>query len=186
MDQKVSRRTVAKGVAWAVPTVMVAGAAPAYAVSPFPPDPSFDWANGCATTGSVSGCANAKKTAQVPFTAKNTTAQELQLQITGVKSWNSNQSKPGSFAAAGGIYTNNGTENNCDPKLGVPGCGRHPSVTIPAGATLSLWLVGSELGNSSAFWMEVKYQWVTPDCTTVIVPEEIAAAPFIVPDNNCS
>ncbi|MGA4670226.1 hypothetical protein ACPCG0_10610 [Propionibacteriaceae bacterium Y1923] len=33
-DQTISRRTVAKGVAWAVPAVMVAGAAPAYALSP--------------------------------------------------------------------------------------------------------------------------------------------------------
>ena len=30
----VSRRTLAKGAAWSVPAVAVAGAAPAYAVSP--------------------------------------------------------------------------------------------------------------------------------------------------------
>ena len=37
MTDKISRRTVAKGMAWAVPAVAVSAAVPAYAVSPFRP-----------------------------------------------------------------------------------------------------------------------------------------------------
>lgn len=180
----VSRRTVTKAMAWAAPVIAVAATVPFAAASELPP-PVFNWALGCATVGNSGGCANLKFGPQVPFTIENTTGQTLQFQVLGQKSWTDNSSEPANFTAATGIYTNNGTENNCTPQVGFVGCNNVLSVTVEAGEELSLWIVGSALTNASAFWMKVNYQWIAEDCETVVNGPTVASAPFIVPNNNC-
>ena len=187
----INRRTVTKGIAWSVPAVAIAGAAPAFAVSPPPPPPrpEFDWSQGCATTGSGSGCANSKKTAQVPFSITNNSNQTLQFQVLESKSWNTNQSETDvPWGAPGGIYTNSGSQNNCNPQVNVAGCGGYVSVTVPANTTLDLWLVANELGNASAFWMSVRYRWIqTAPCGDVVrAPVTTATADVISSSNNCA
>lgn len=187
MTQQINRRTVTKGIAWSVPAIAIAGAAPAFATSHEPTPPDFDWSAGCATTGSGGGCANAEKTPQVPFTITNNTGQDLQFQVLGTKSWTDNGTEPENFATPGGIYTNNGTRDNCNPTVGSAGCNGYMSVAIANGETKDLWLVGNQMGNASAFWMKVQYRWVTNDrdCTEV-VPAAEASPDKIVPDNNCA
>lgn len=186
----VNRRTVAKAIAWAVPAVAVAATVPlASASEPAGPQPpTFNWAAGCATTGSGSGCANLKKTAQVPVSVHNPTAKDLQLQVIGSKSWNTNDTEPATFTKPAGVYTNNGTQNKCTPRIDVEGCGsvKPVSINVAANDTLNVWFVANELGNASAFWMKVRYQWVDPvDCTVVYGPVT-ATANVISSSNNCS
>lgn len=185
----ISRRTVAKGIAWTAPAVAIAGTAPAFAVSapPPPPPPVFTWSKGCATVGNkTSGCANLAKTAQVPFTIKNNSGQTLQFQVLGTKSWNAQDPEPDNFSTPGGIYTNNGTENNCQPKVGETGCGGYVSVTLESGETKSLWLVGNELRAAAAFWMRVQYRWIQADPCGSVVGSVQVASDVIGPENNCS
>lgn len=184
----INRRTVTKGIAWSVPAVAVAGAAPAFAASPPPPPPVFTWTNGCATVGNEkSGCANLAKTPQVPFTITNNSGQTLQFQVLGTKSWNAQDVEPVNFSTPGGIYTNNGTENNCAPEVGTTGCGGYESVTLASGESKSLWLVGNGLGAAAAFWMKVQYRWIQADpCGSVVGTVQVASPDVIVPDNNCS
>lgn len=184
----VSRRTVTRAIAWSVPTIAVGMTVPLAAASPppVPPPPVFSWANGCATTGSGSGCADQKKTAQVPFTISNPTAETLQFQVVGSKSWNTNDSEPPNFSPPFGIYTNNGTQNACNPVVGAAGCDGYVSVTLGPGGSANLWLVGNELGNSSAFWMKVQYRWVRPGTCAVVVPTATATADVISSPNNCA
>lgn len=79
----VSRRTVAKGVAWTVPAVMVAGAAPAFAISGTPPTFVFDSAckspgNSCKPTpkGYTTGY-NVCNTESVPIYLYSVTYQNV-------------------------------------------------------------------------------------------------------------
>lgn len=186
----INRRTVAKGIAWSVPAVAVAGAVPAFAVSPPPPPPppEFDWSLGCATVGNTKdGCANLAKTPQVPFTITNNTGQTLQFQILGQKSWIGSDPEPLTFTAPGGIYTNTGVESPCTPEVGITGCGGYESVVVTSGQTLNLWLVGSEMSASSAFFMKIKYRWIqAAPCGAVVGPAETIAEPdAIIPSNNC-
>jgi hypothetical protein len=189
-ERSISRRTVTRAAAWAVPVIAVGATVPnaSASVPPVPPPPDFKWASGCATTGSGSGCANQKKTAQVPFTISNPTAETLQFQVLGSKSWNTNDSEPANFTAPFGIYTNSGTQNQCNPVVGVAGCDGYVSVTLAPGATANLWLVGNELGNASAFWMKVRYRWIKPGppCGAVVVPPTVATADVISSSNNCA
>lgn len=183
----INRRTVAKGIAWSVPAVAIASTAPAFATSHTPPPPVFDWALGCATTGSGGGCADLNKTPQVPFTITNNSGQTLQFQIVGQKSWNDQEDEPLAFSAPGGIYTNNANaETPCTPEVGITGCGGFESVELESGESASLWIVGSEMGAASAFWMKIQYRWITEDCATVVVPVTLAQPDAIIPNNNCS
>jgi len=187
----INRRTVAKGIAWSVPAVAVAGAVPAFAVSPPPPPPppEFDWSLGCATVGRTNrGCANQPQTPQVPVTITNDTGQTLQFQVLGQKSWTDNQTEPLTFSAPFGIYTNNNAQVNCTPQLDITGCDGYRSVVVTPGQTLELWVLGNNMGNSSAFWMRIKYRWIQAGpCGAVVGPAETIASPdLIIPSNNCA
>lgn len=191
-----SRRTLAKGAAWAVPAVAVAAAAPAHAASklPPPPPPEFNWSSGCATVGNgAGGCNGSQKTPQVPFYASNPTTQTLQFQILGAKFWTDNDNEPVAFSTPQ-LWTNNGSETSCGPQVKSTGCGGYLTVTLSPGDCVDLWLVSSlPLGNSSAFWAKFQYRWVTP-CVTgppatggeVVGDAWYTATPaVIIPDNNC-
>lgn len=192
----ISRRTLVKGTAWAVPAVAVASAAPAYAVSklPPPPPPVFNWGAGCATVGNgKGGCNGNDKTPQVPVYASNTTSQTLQFQLMGAKFWPDNGTEPANFYAPQ-IWTNNGTEDGCGPQVTTTGCGGYLTVTLAPGACVDLWLVQPEsLNNSSSFWAKFQYRWATPPvpgtpptgCEIVGLASYTATAPQVISSNNC-
>jgi hypothetical protein len=193
-SRRLSRRTVAKGAAWTVPAVAVAATAPSAAASPFvPPPPVFNFAAGCATVGNgAGGCNGVRFTPQIPFFIRNTTNETLQFQITGTKFWISGQ-EPANFSQNQQIWTNNGSQTGCGPRIQTIGCDGLVSVTLTPGQCANLWVVSPELDNASSFNTVIQYRWVTPgntpaqpgDCAVVVPPTEARPTSIISP-NNCS
>lgn len=101
----VSRRTVVKGAAWAVPAITVASAVPAVAASRpcVAPPPTID---GCKHSGSSTAW---DKTYRAPIVFTNnctgTAAQDLTIKITGL-SWSGSCSIPNRFAIVKGNEPN--------------------------------------------------------------------------------
>lgn len=188
--KRVTRRTVAKGAAWTVPAIAVAGAAPAMAASPpdVPPPPAFEWEDGCATVGNgAGGCNGVRFTPQTPFLISNPSAETLVFQLTRAKSWVDGNPEPAAWDTAHQLWTNNGTESNCGPQITTTGCGGYLSVTLAPGECATLWIVGPELDNASSFRMRVEYRWVTPapECAVIDGPHD-ATPDVIIPSNNCA
>lgn len=190
-----SRRTVAKGAAWAVPAVAVAVPAAAAAASgKVPPPPVFNFYGGCATVGNgAGGCNGQQKTGQVPVTISNPASAvgPVVFQIIGVASQNSNG---GGATTAFTVYTNNGTENNCGPQITTTGCGGYISITLNPGQTKSIWIVSGILQSSGAFDMTTTYRFIEP-CTPPVTPQNpvvILSGPTSTGDvnigssNNCN
>ena len=75
----INRRTVAKGIAWSVPAVAVAGAAPAFATShEEPPTPVFNWTNAVKNPGGSCKIACVPKQSYgVPVTVSNPTEDDV-------------------------------------------------------------------------------------------------------------
>lgn len=190
----VSRRTLAKGAAWSVPAAAVVAAAPHVSASPPPPPPPpvFEWSKGCATVGNeTGGCkqgtGTGDKTPQVPVYVNNPTNQTLQFQILGAKFWAANTTEPTAFYEPE-IWTNNGTEGNCGPKITTRGCGNYLTVTLQPGDCAWLWLVQpTPLNNSSSFWAKFRFRWVTPSpaCEVVGAACYQVRAPKVISKNNC-
>ena len=185
----VSRRTVAKAMAWAVPAIAVAATVPSAAASA-PPPPAFDFNKGCATVGNGNGgCAGTQKTPQVPAYATNQTGAPLVLQIIGAQSRVLND---GAFFSDYTVWSFNGKENECAPQVLATGCGSFPSFSVASGATVKFWVVGHQFQNSSSFEMNISYRWIAP-CTppsppavvTVVSGPASTGFTLINPSNNC-
>lgn len=189
----ITRRSLVRGAAWAVPAVALASAAPAFAASTQPPTttPTFVSSQGCGTVGGGGGCAGLKKAPQIPFVIKNTTAQPLYFQITGMKSWQGG-AEPATWSTGFGtdfrLFTQQGNSNkNCNPELtDTKVCGgvAYASVLVQPDQTLSLWLVGKADGAASSFAMAVRSRWVDANCN-VVVAETAAASTLIDSQANC-
>lgn len=190
-NKGITRRTVMKGAAWAVPVVALASSVPAYAASPTPGTPVFDWGAGCATVGNTKhGCAQMSTTPQVPFTVTTPTGKTLGLQILGVKSWTQNGTEPTTWAAPTGVWTNNnGSQDNCSPEVSTTKTCSDPTypgaVTVAVPGSGSYWLVGSQQGNSSAFYMSVLYQWIDTNTCSVVQEAAQLSANSISSSTNC-
>ena len=85
----VTRRTVARGAAWAVPAVAVAVPASAMAGSGYvPPPPVITFGNACGNVGAkFKGCGG-DKTIQVPLTLTNLGPTDIVFQITSMYTCN--------------------------------------------------------------------------------------------------
>ncbi|MCT1458287.1 hypothetical protein M3G03_01795 [Aestuariimicrobium sp. p3-SID1156] len=79
-----SRRTLAKGAAWSVPVVAVAGAAPAYASSPTKPVIEVSVVPGSGYKQPGNKCKPIFKGYRVSFNLKNTGNTQATLTLTGV------------------------------------------------------------------------------------------------------
>jgi len=192
---KITRRSLVRGAAWAVPAVVVATAAPAFAASTPPPTttPTFVSSAGCGSVGGGGGCAGLKKAPQIPFVVKNTTANPLWFQVTGVKSWQGGTA-PTAWSTDFGVgksfrlFTQNApSKTNCAPEItSTMTCGGVAilSVQVLPGQTLSLWLVGKEDGAASSFTMAVRSRWVDANCN-VVVAETQSSSTLISSGANC-
>ncbi len=106
-DQGVSRRTLAKGVGWSVPAIMVAAAAPAYAISSLPPTMTYKEA--CKWPGS-SCTGTTDKSYAVTFTVVNNDPNDTiyfcDLTMTnitnGIGTWTSVPPASGCYEVAAG------------------------------------------------------------------------------------
>jgi len=193
----INRRTVTKGIAWSVPAVAIASTAPAFAVSKEVPDePTFNWADACATTGDRRGCSGEQKTPQVQVEVKNETLKTLQFQVLEQKSWKDGTMEPTSFSQGDGMFLDTGSQKDCGSRLDFIGCGGYYSITLAPGETKNIWVVGRDMGSSDAFRMKIKWRWVEVTtvggatvCGNVVgVPPigyGIATPDLIIPNNNC-
>lgn len=182
----VSRRTVAKAMAWSVPVIAVAATVPSAAASA-PPPPFFDFGKGCATVGNgAGGCSGTPKTPQVPGYATNSTGAPLVLQIIGAQSRVLNDAQ---FFSDYTVWNFNGREDQCAPQVPASGCEGYPSFAVGPGATVDFWVVGHEFGNSSSFEMNITYRWIQP-CSPPSVPTVVSGPTptgftLVNPSNNC-
>jgi len=188
---KISRRTLVKGAAWAVPVVAVAAAAPFAAASGGTTTPTFGAGRGCATTGVEGhGCAGKDKTGQVPIAVTNTTGSTLYFQVLATKSWIWGKAEPSAWNTSTSnnpfsVWTDNGTENHCTPQVIDTRCGGYLSIAAAPGQTLNLWIVDQSLGSSSAFQMKVQFRWVDAACN-VVIASDIADSGEIESKANCA
>ncbi|MGW9631498.1 hypothetical protein ACWGST_12405 [Agromyces sp. NPDC055520] len=179
----VSRRTVTKAMAWAVPVVAVSVTAPMASASA-PPPPTVDWSGACGTTGSsAKGCGpknpgDSFNHLQVPVTLSNPTPGAVIFQITGFGIVNGNVA-PGVGNNSPGVenvYTDNGTNDNCNPIVGTEAsCSNQNAgnpttgnVLVPAGGTLQIWVYGKGSSSASNFSARLTYQFVDKATCTVI------------------
>lgn len=187
----IKRRAVAKGIAWSVPAVAVAGAAPAFAVSGPPPSAFFYWGSGCVTVNDQSqGCAGLSDTPQIPFSIRNDSGRTLQFQILGTKTWNGAEDEPpASFTAPEAVYTDRGEQVECFPVFNETGCDGFVSVTLQTGGREDLWLVGNGLDLSQSlpdFWMSVQYRWIQADPCGAVVGDVMIATSDMIEINACT
>lgn len=79
-----SRRSVAKGVAWTAPVVAIAATAPMAAATKVPPTTVIRFGGACGNTGSDGKGCGGDKTIQVPLTLTNLTGADLVFQVTSM------------------------------------------------------------------------------------------------------
>ena len=152
-----SRRTIAKGMAWTAPVVAIGVGAPHAAATP-PPPPVFNFGEGCKSSGgSGKGCIGTKDSKEIPGSFKNTGTQTLVLQFTGFKLGTLTCSG-GSEVGVGGVRSSSATP--------LPGCASNllNAIAIPAGATV-LFLVGSgDAGSSPSTSSSVSWRLLDASC----------------------
>lgn len=161
----VSRRTVVKGAAWAVPAITVASAVPAYAASA-PPPPVFDFANAWKNPGNkcTSACIP-KQSYGVKVTVSNPSAQDYIIQFT-------------SYAIDGdsiGVFGVTGTMG-CQAVSGTCAatCAAYAvnSVCIPAGtASKDLYVNSNNYGSSPQGGQAIGWRWVDASTCTVLASD---------------
>lgn len=159
----ISRRSLVKGAAWAVPVVAVAAAAPAFAASAGPVLPGIDLALAC-KQGNNPACGPQKFSYAFPITLKNTTASPVEFQMTSFK-------KDGIEYGVWGILLD---RKACTPApFAAPRCAAanaKNAVTIPANTpSMTVWVISNDTGNNSNSSLTVTWRVVDP--TTAGCPE---------------
>lgn len=124
----VSRRTVVKGAAWAVPAITVASAVPAYASSA--PIEITGVSISCKHPGNAG---TFEKAYHIEFTFKNTSDEAVTFTL------------PGLVSIAGSPAS---SQQSCVPTSGDPTAGAPLYVTVPAGTT-QVWVVHYYSNNSA-------------------------------------
>jgi len=152
----ISRRSLVKGAAWAVPAVAVAAAAPAFAASAGPVLPVIDLGLAC-KQGNNPACGPQKFSYAFPITLKNTTSSPVEFQITSF-------TKDGIEYGVWGIMTN---RTSCTPApVTAPRCapaGAKNAVTVPANTpSFTLWVISNDTGNNSNSSLGLTWRVVDP------------------------
>jgi len=202
-----SRRSVAKGVAWTAPVVAIAATAPMAAATKVPPTTVIRFGGACGNTGSDGKGCGGDKTIQVPLTLTNLTGADLVFQVTSMYTCLNKKNTceeaptgPGAGVVEGtrGIWTTAvpgqfSPTNACGtPVYSTCGGGTvKGSIVVPNGTTgATYWIESNSLGSASAFWSTINYQWVTPStaspaCEVVIGTPGDAKTVDIGPSTNC-
>lgn len=141
----VSRRTVAKGAAWATPVILGGVAAPAYAASGG--GPVVQGGPGCKLPGN--SCANWNKGYLFRFTITNNSAKQIWL-YTG-----------GSYGPTLGVQGESITLTFEGAEVGTEHYEPGDHIPVPAGATVYLSLNAGSNSNSQdlVFTMTASFQW---------------------------
>ncbi|CAN5396465.1 hypothetical protein BH10ACT5_BH10ACT5_18820 [soil metagenome] len=184
----VSRRTVTKAMAWAVPVIAVAATVPGAVASPAPP-PFFDFLNGSKNPGnSCTTTCIPKQSYGVPVTVTNPQATSLIIQFTD---YLVNGSSVG-INNVGVVYPG----LNCATKVAscpLPaGCtvvdsipiSANNSICVPAGATLTFWVISGDAGSSAQATQNIPWRWIDPTACSVIA-SGTAFSPTAPPNDFC-
>lgn len=175
----ISRRTLAKGMAWSVPAVAVASAVPAYAASPVvPPEPGISFGSACGNTGATRKGCGGDKTLQVPLTLTNETGADYVFQITSMYTCNCGTAPTGAgsgvVAGVRGIWATPGhastyhancsavTASNCSGGV------TNGSIVVPNGTVgKTYWIESLSLSASSSFSTTINWRLLAADCTVL-------------------
>lgn len=162
----INRRTVTKGIAWSVPAVAVAGAAPAFAASPPPPPPPpvFDFDAGWKNQGGActSSCIPMQSYG-VKVTVTNLRPENYILQFTSY-SIKTETDDTGVFGVTGSKDCGAITPTPCSDTC--PGYTTN-SVCVPSGtASMAVYVASNSFGSSPNAKQWVGWRWVrVSDCT---------------------
>lgn len=206
----VSRRTVAKGIAWTVPSIVVATAlAPsAAAVSPSPPQCGSSGNNlqacvnfgvACGNTGAPQKGCGGDKTLQAALTLTNNTGNDVVFQITSMFTCNCTTAPTaagaGVYAGVRGIWStpNFSTQNNCTAPT-ASGCAGgatqtgggagSSSIVVPNGTTNGdYWIESAPTGNSSTFAATINWRILDKTTCAVLLTGQAQTASAIAPCN---
>jgi len=194
----VTRRTVARGAAWAVPAVAVAVPASAMAVSGYvPPPPVITFGNACGNVGAkFKGCGG-DKTIQVPLTLTNLGPTDIVFQITSMYTCNNCALAPtgpgaGVYSGVRGIWrtpahTPVTNHNDCTAVTASNCAGgvTSGSIVVPSGSNaLNYWIESVSLGSASNFQTTINWRLLNASDCTVISTGQAQTAGAISP-NNC-
>lgn len=142
----VSRRTVAKGIAWTVPAVVAAGAVPAFAVSQ-PPVVISGIGLSCKHSGT--GNNDFPKGYHIRFVFRNTSTESVTFTLPGIASL---PGGPGS------------SQTNCVPNGNNPVLvGGELTVTVPANSPAYHVVIHYYSNNSANGAISFPYSWVGDD-----------------------
>ncbi len=177
----ISRRTVTKAMAWAVPAMTVAATVPIAAASFVPPPPPvFDWNNGFKNPGNSChdfACV-AKQSYTTPVTVSNPSDEDFIIVFTDYQMGGVSVGVNTIFT--GGCGPVSGTcSHTCTLPAGSKG------VCVPAGTVSMTFNVSSgTLGSSPQGSQAVPWQWVrASDCT--VYSSNTATSPT-APPGSCA
>ncbi|MDT0186485.1 hypothetical protein Q9S36_40505 [Microbacterium sp. ARD31] len=182
----VSRRTVAKAMAWAVPAIAVAATVPQAAASA-PPPPVIDFGGACGNTGALQKGCGSDKSLQVPLTLTNPTAQPIVFQITSMTT--ANGTDPADVTNAVTLYSTTAfdPDNICASVTSSTCSGGVASIVVPANTVVPLkfWIVSGSLQNSSSFLSTINWRLLAnnPVNCTVLSTGTAQTANAISPEN---
>lgn len=191
----VSRRTVAKGMAWVVPAVAVAATVPLASASPvIPPPPVINFGAACGNTGAAQKGCGGDKTLQVPLTLTNLTGADVVFQITGMFTCNCTTAPtaPGSGVAVGvrGVWQTPShsvpNQNNCTATIQSPCPGgiAGGSVLVPNGTNAqTYWIESTSNGSSSTFSTTINWRMLDAATCVQLSAGQAQTASAISPAN---
>jgi hypothetical protein len=158
-SEGVSRRTVAKAMAWAVPAIAVAATVPTAAASA-PPPPVIDFGGACGNTGATQKGCGSDKSLQVPLTLTNPTPQAIVFQITSMTT--ANGTNPADTTSAVTLFSTTAfdPDNLCFAVTPSTCSGGVASIIVPANTVVPLkfWIVSGSLQNSSSFLTTINWR----------------------------
>ena len=196
--QRPSRRTIAKGAAWAVPVVAIGAPAMALAASGnVPPPPVIDFGGACANTGATQKGCGGDKTLQVPLTIVNDTGADITFVIREMVTCVNCSADPvagfpGVVRGVRGIWKtpaitvpNQNVCTTAPASCPAPGANDF-AIGIPAstnGVPQTFWIESLSLGAASNFRAVITWQMLGADCQTLDAGVARTGATAISPAN---
>lgn len=188
-----SRRSLARGAAWAVPTIAVLAAAPDASASVIiPPPPDINFTGACGNNGaSQKGCGGTQDL-QVPIQLTNKTGRDVIFQVTAMYTCVNCSVPPtsssGATSGVTGVYTGTaGVNNACGTPQRGDCTGGLPegSVLVPNGTSNgNYWIESASVGASSKFQTTIVWRMLDAS-TCAVLSGETAQTSGAIASGNC-
>ena len=193
---QISRRTVARGVAWSAPIAAISVAAPAFAASPYvPPPPVIDFGGACGNTGAQQKGCGGDKTLQVPLTLSNPGVAPIVFQVVSMFTNNNSGTTPTGpgpdiYSGVRGVWKTPDhsvpSQNDCTAAVGSACAGGISNVLVPAGTVnATYWIESAQLGASSNFRTTITWRLLDAG-TCAALSTGVAQTANAISPNNCN